>query len=199
MPGFDDKANHLLSRLREDYQSGATALALKTLRELAVYAEKATVDDLSALLGELRNARPSMIVIGNALARVESQLAAGERPLAAINQVTRELENASAAIAQHAHPLIPASAVIMTHSASSVVLELFRLLVREQHSFSVICTQSSPGLEGHPLARALYAPEYLLRDSSGVPGHRQGQRAGRFFVPWLASAISGSSGQGCLG
>lgn len=168
MPDFDDKAKDLLERLRNDHESGATALTLKTLRDLTVYAEDANPDDLAALLDELRNTRPSMIVIGNALARVASQLAGGERPLAAIPQVTRALENASAAIVQHAHPLIPANAVIMTHSASSVVLELFRLLSRERHGFSVICTQSSPGFEGHQLARALNdmkVPVTLITDA----------------------------------
>lgn len=157
MAGFDDKAQALLNRLREDYESGATALALDTLRGLAAYVEETApaTAELTPLLQELRNARPSMIVIGNAMTRVESLLNSGSKPPAAVNQVIDELDNASAAIAQHASAKIPANAVIMTHSASSVVLGLFRLLARNQQRFSVICTQSSPGMEGHQLALAL--------------------------------------------
>ncbi len=168
MPDFDDTAKDLLERLRNDHESGATALALKTLSDLAVYTEEANRNGLAALLEELRNARPSMIVIANALARVESQLAGGKSPLAAINRVTRELENASETIAQYARQQIPSNAVIMTHSASSVVMALFRLLARERHRFSVICTQSSPGFEGHQLAlilNDLKVPVTLITDA----------------------------------
>lgn len=168
MSGFDDKAMELLRMLRTDYESGATALALKTLKGLALYVEAVKPGDLRPLLKELRNARPSMILIANALARVASRMSGGETALAAINQVTCELENASSAIAQHTHSLIPTNAVIMTHSASSVVLRLFRLLAHEQHAFSVICTQSSPGLEGHELALALNGmrvPVTLITDA----------------------------------
>lgn len=163
MAGFDDKAQALLNRLREDYESGATALALDMLRGLAACVEETApaTADLTPLLQELRNARPSMIVIGNAMARVESLLNSENTPLAAVNQVIDELDNASAAIAEHAIRKIPANAVIMTHSASSVVQELFRLLARKQQRFSVICTQSSPGMEGHQLALAL--------DNLGIP------------------------------
>lgn len=157
MADFDKSAQELLNRLREDYESGATALALDTLRGLAdcVEATNPQPADLKPLLQELRNARPSMIVIGNAMARVESLLNDGGKPQAAVNQVIHELDNASAAIAEHASDKIPVNAVIMTHSASSVVTALFRRLARNQHRFSVICTQSSPGMEGHQLALAL--------------------------------------------
>ncbi|MEQ9547135.1 MAG: initiation factor 2B [Marinobacter sp.] len=168
MPDFDDTARDLLERLRNDHESGATALALRTLSDLAVYTEDADRDDLAALLEALRNARPSMLVIDNALARVESQLADGKSPLAAINHVTRELESASVTIAQYARQQIPSNAVIMTHSASSVVIALFRLLVRKRHRFSVICTQSSPGFEGHQLAlilNDLKVPVTLITDA----------------------------------
>lgn len=170
MPAFDDRAQELLNRLREDYESGATALALKTLSEMATYVEAARPNpvELAPLLEELRETRPSMIVIGNAMARVKARLASGDSPLAAVNQVSNELENASSAIAQHARRQIPADAVIITHSSSSVVLRLFRLLVEEQHRFSVICTQSSPGMEGHKLALALNdlgVPVTLITDA----------------------------------
>lgn len=170
MPGFDDSATGLLNRLREDAESGATALALKTLRDLTAYIEQSrpAASTLAGLFDELRKARPSMIVIGNSIAKIEAQLADGESPLDTVRQVASELENASAAIARHASRQIPADAVVMTHSASSVVIELFHLLARKKQTFSVICTQSSPGMEGHELAIALNdmgVPVTLITDA----------------------------------
>lgn len=185
MAGFDDSAKKLLNRLRDDHESGATELALNTLRELAacVEATDPAAEELEGLLAELRKARPSMIVIGNAMARVESALEDGDTPLASVDQVTRELENASTAIAEHARQQIPANAVIMTHSASSAVLGLFRLLAREQHRFCVICTQSSPGMEGHQLALAL--------DDLGVPVTLITDAQMALFVPRADVVVSG--------
>lgn len=170
MPGLDERTQELLDRLRDDYESGATKLALKTLSHLVAYIKAAQPipADLEPLLDRLLEARPSMPVIGNAIGKVKSCIADGMLPLAAANQVASELENASSAIVQHARRQIPSNAVIMTHSASSVVLELFRLLVHDQHRFSVICTQSSPGMEGHQLAIALNdlgVPVTLITDA----------------------------------
>jgi len=109
-----------------------------------------------------------MIVIGNSIAKIESRLTNEASPLAAARHVTSELENASAAIARHASRQIPADAVVMTHSASSVVIELFHLLAQRKQNFSVICTQSSPGLEGHKLAKTLNdmgVPVTLITDA----------------------------------
>ncbi|MCL7942682.1 translation initiation factor eIF-2B subunit [Marinobacter sp. ATCH36] len=170
MPGLDDRAQQLLDRLQKDYESGATKLALKTLSDLVAYVKAAqpTPSDLEPLLDRLLEARPSMPVIGNAIGKFKSCIADGISPLAAANQVASELENASSTIVRHARRQIPSNAVIMTHSASSVVLGLFRLLVHKQHQFSVICTQSSPGMEGHQLATALNdlgVPVTLITDA----------------------------------
>ncbi len=185
MPDSDDRASELLNRLREDAQSGATALALKTLRDLAAYIEQSrpAANALARLFDELRRARPSMIVIGNSIARIESQLADGESPLDSVRQVASELENASAAIASHASRQIPADAVVMTHSASSVVIELFRLLARNKQAFSVICTQSSPGLEGHELAITL--------NDMGVPVTLITDAQIGLFMPWADVVVTG--------
>ncbi len=84
MSGFDNRAQQLLNSLREDYESGATTLALNTLKSLAAYVEAThpAPGDLTPLFDELRKARPSMIVIGNAMAKVESLLEGGNPPLA---------------------------------------------------------------------------------------------------------------------
>lgn len=170
MSGFDQKAESLLTMLREDYQSGATLLALKTLKGLASCIEECepSNSDLERLLAELRCARPSMVVIGNALAKVASQLAGGQEASAVVRDVISQLENASDTIVRYASEQLPPNAVIMTHSASSLVLRLFRLLAEQHQRFSVICTQSSPGHEGHALARTLNeleVPVTLITDA----------------------------------
>ncbi len=171
MQALDTKAETLLAGVREDYQSGATQLASRTLNQLLSYLDdvKPDAEALSRLISELRAARPSMIVIGNALGMVQERWSeARDHPRQAILDTLRQLENASMAIARHARRQLPDNPVLMTHSASSVVLALLRELAEAGQPFSVICTQSSPGFEGHILARALNdlaVPVTLITDA----------------------------------
>lgn len=155
---MDEPAKTLLSALKNDHQSGATALALETLRQLEQYVINSAppLDRLARLLENVRLARPSMVVIGNAIARLETSLACcPESPLTAIQQIQGQLRHATSKVVELTTPRVPEHAVIMTHSASSVAMTLFQTLARENRRFSVICTQSSPGFEGHDLAKAL--------------------------------------------
>jgi len=171
MQELDSRARSLLAGMRNDYQSGATQLALNTLDELLSYLDEVgpDIEVLSRLLAQLRAARPSMIVIGNALSMIEQRLA--REPHAArqaLVSIRDQLQNATATIARHAREHLPKAPVIMTHSASSVVLALFRSMAENHQSFSVICTQSSPGFEGHSLALALNdlsVPVTLITDA----------------------------------
>lgn len=158
MRELDERAQSLLAELREDLQSGATQLALNTLDRLISYLDEVEPDGetLLELLAELRAARPSMIVIGNALSMIAERLTSDSRGARQVVIDTRDqLENATMEIARHARDHLPRNPVILTHSASSAVLTLFRSMTERHQSFSVICTQSSPGLEGHTLAQAL--------------------------------------------
>ncbi|MBL3823650.1 MULTISPECIES: translation initiation factor eIF-2B [unclassified Marinobacter] len=171
MQGLDFRARTILAGVREDFQSGATQLALNTLDELLSYLDdtKPGVEALYRLLAELRAARPSMIVIGNALGMIEQRLASDPHAARqAVLDTRDQLQNATTSISRHAREHLPKAPVIMTHSASSVVLALFRSMAENQQSFSVICTQSSPGFEGHSLARALdnlSVPVTLITDA----------------------------------
>ncbi|MEE3118646.1 MAG: initiation factor 2B [Pseudomonadota bacterium] len=164
MARLDPSAQGLLDDLIADHHSGATDLALKTLHDLADYtrSRRPKGPALTNLLTQLQGARPSMVVIAGTLARVQQRLAsATEDPAAEIEAVQRELMEATDDLIGHARSQIPEGAVIMTHSASSVLVRLFQRLVTAHTGFSVICTQSSPGHEGHRLARLL--------DRLGVP------------------------------
>ncbi|WP_203299127.1 translation initiation factor eIF-2B [Marinobacter sediminum] len=158
MARLDPAAQALLDSLHADHQSGATELTLKILRDLAEYVrlERPKPGKLTALLDKLRDARPSMVVIANAMARVQERLQAhNSEPVTAIEAVHEELTVATDTLINHARSHIPEGAVIMTHSASSVLERLFQRLMEEHVGFSVICTQSSPGHEGHQLASVL--------------------------------------------
>ncbi|WP_372994596.1 initiation factor 2B [Marinobacter sp.] len=171
MPELDARARALLAGLRDDAQSGATRLAVNTLNDLLSYLDDVRPDAsaLAKLLAALRATRPSMIVISNALAMIEKQLA--RDPLTArqaIIDIRNRLQNATETITRYAREQLPETPVIMTHSASSMVLRLFRSMVEAHQSFSVICTQSSPGCEGHSLALALddlSVPVTLITDA----------------------------------
>ncbi|AOY89361.1 initiation factor 2B [Marinobacter salinus] len=171
MANSDPQTDSLLSRLRNDRQSGATELALRTLKELVDYLDAIKPDSakISRLLEALKQARPSMVVIGNAVEKVETRWTENGGPAqAAALAVIRELEEAGDRLLEHALNQVPAGAVIMTHSASSLLARLFRQLAREQRPFSVICTQSSPGMEGHQLAATvnqLEVPVTLITDA----------------------------------
>ncbi|MEQ5816337.1 initiation factor 2B [Marinobacter sp. NFXS11] len=158
MQELDERAESLLAGLQTDFQSGATQLALNTLNQLLSYLDDVEPEGETflRLLAELRAARPSMIVIGNALSMIEEQLATDPQVARqAVIQTRDQLANATRTIARHASDHLPGAPVILTHSASSAVLALFRIMAEQGQTFSVICTQSSPGFEGHSLARAL--------------------------------------------
>lgn len=171
MKALDSAAESLLADVRDDHESGATKLALLTLGKLLTYIDDVSpdVDALSHLISELRAARPSMIVIDNALALVEERIEQNPaEPGSAILDIRKQLEGASSAIARQARDELVHNPVIMTHSASSVVLSLFQALAEAGAPFSVICTQSEPGLEGHSLAVALNdlsVPVTLITDA----------------------------------
>lgn len=160
----DARAQALLDQLKNDTQSGASQLARITLRNLQAYvATKSTsASDLEPLLDALADARPSMTVIGNTMARLKRNLSQNPGQTAqVIAKLIATLETASNQLIHHARSLLEPGDTILTHSASSVALRLFTALKHEGFAFSVICTQSSPGLEGHTLAREL--------DQLGVP------------------------------
>lgn len=171
MQQLNARAQSIVAELREDLQSGATELARKTLDQVLAYLDHEQPDagTLRTLLSELRQARPSMIVIGNALARIEQRGSAEPHAAReAILEIRAQLRDATSAMARHAREELPDTPVIMTHSASSAVLALFRSLAKDKKRFSVICTQSSPGFEGHTLARTLdglSVPVTLITDA----------------------------------
>ena len=163
---MDRQAQAIVDRVRADLESGATRLAVDTLDALSHWLQTTPAGEqqIRELLDNLETARPSMVPLGNAIRRCRhfSGDNSGEesfraRLLAALGQIKEQLQSATAAIARLAAQQVPARAVIITHSRSTQVMDLFRLLAERRQPFSVICTQSSPGNEGFAVARELDA------------------------------------------
>lgn len=169
-PEPDFPARKIVETVRTDNQSGAAQLATRALTLLRQWlaAGEVSPDTLKKLLNDLAGARPSMVPLANAIERVRQSLigsqdgaSAAEQALPVVDSVLEQIASANQRVAEIATTRIPERARIFTHSRSSQVLAVFRLLVQQGRNFSVICTQGSPGNEGFTLAREL--------DELGVP------------------------------
>ncbi|RBP29717.1 translation initiation factor eIF-2B subunit delta [Marinobacter pelagius] len=167
---MDQRARAIVEAVRKDNQSGATQLAQKVLQEVRQWliGEVVPANALEELFDDLTRTRPSMVPLANAVTRCRELFGpwrnsekVSEQAVPVVASVLEQLIRANERVALSAFELVPENAAILTHSRSSQVLALFRLLAERQHPFSVICTQSSPGNEGFTLAREL--------DELGVP------------------------------
>src|SRR5690606_29459028 len=169
-PEPDSRACKIVETVRTDTQSGAAQLATTALILVLQWLAAGGVspDALEQLLTDLAKARPSMVPLANAIERVRQGLVGGQRGASAAEQalpvvdsVLEQIASANRRVAEFATTRGSEQAINVTHSRSSQVLALFRLLVQQGRNFSVICTQSSPGNEGFTLAQEL--------DELGVP------------------------------
>ncbi|MGF2735877.1 translation initiation factor eIF-2B [Marinobacter sp. DUT-1] len=167
---MDAKARAIVATVREDRQAGAAQLTTNALGSVRDWLIPGGVSAsmLEAVLEGLTEARPSMVPLANAVARChelfgpwQNSRDVSEQAAPVVSSVLEQLARANERVALSAFELVPEQATILTHSRSSQVVALFRLLAERQHPFSVICTQSSPGNEGFTLAREL--------DGLGVP------------------------------
>ena len=169
-PEPDSRACKIVETVLTDTQSGAAQLATTALTLVRQWlaSDEVSPDTLKKLLTDLAGARPSMVPLANAMERVRQGLthsqdgaSAAEQALPVVDSVLEQIASANRRVAEFATTRVSEQAIIFTHSRSSQVLALFRLLVQQGRNFSVICTQSSPGNEGFTLAREL--------DELGVP------------------------------
>lgn len=176
-PEPDSRASKIIETVRTDTQSGAAQLATRALTLVKQWLTAGEVSPaaLGQLLTNLAKARPSMVPLANAIERVRQSLvgtqdgaSTAEQALPVVDSVLEQLASANQRVAEIAATRVPEQAIIFTHSRSSQVLALFRLLVQQGRNFSVICTQSSPGNEGFTLARELNelgVPVTLITDA----------------------------------
>lgn len=163
------KFNREIAEIRADRVRGASELARRCLSILAEAARALPAKDAATLrerllhlAAELAKTRPSMAPVQNLLHRwrEESSIDAGTdlaaaRQLAAARATALIVASrrAVADCATHAARLLGAGRTIMTHSLSSTVLEVCRLL--ESDGLRAIITESRPLEEGRQLAERL--------------------------------------------
>lgn len=169
-----DNADFKSRRLRavaDDFNSGASTLARKTLEDIIDFADCCDAettaelgDELADLAEQLSQARPSRVAVSNALTRWSSCLeqlpeddlkAARSEAQAAAEEVIEELETARQAAVQACMQELKDGMTIMTHSASSSVMALFNACYQAGIRLEAIVTESRPGMEGRRLARFL--------------------------------------------
>jgi len=163
--------NLVIAEIRDDRKHGASELARRCLTLLAETAQSIPVEDVVALQEQLQTlacalaeTRPSMTSLQNLLHRWREELTL---------DATLDLVTARAMAARQAEALIAASRqavadcatqaaqllgpgrTLMTHSLSSTVLQVCRLL--RNQGLRVIATESRPLTEGCSLAEKLSA------------------------------------------
>ena len=144
---------HKLTELiRNDRSHGATELALIALGGIASL--EIEPSELIGLIETLKAARPSMSALQVLLTRLELRL--GQQPAAiACGELIEEVRAARLQAAAHMATLIDPGDVLMTHSLSSTVKEVFTMLSRANFAGRIIVTESRPGDEGKLLVASL--------------------------------------------
>lgn len=155
----------LKQQLQDNRQSGASELAIETLSHLHEFLQQTdtkTAAELANIVVELSQIRPSMHAVTNALKRWLAQVITlhfnGEFRLHYLKQLADIrvlLIQASDHVVGHACQLIQPGQTILTHSRSSQVLALFKMLKQQQTDFRVVVTVSAPGNEGFLVAEQL--------------------------------------------
>ncbi|MFQ5810510.1 MAG: translation initiation factor eIF-2B [Armatimonadota bacterium] len=144
-----------IEAIASDNTSGATELTARACDVLREAARGTGIDGLWEVGQRLLAAQPAMASMINAVnvALLAAEDASGASP----ERLKTALQERPAAIATAAWPLLPANAVAMTHSFSSVVLRWLLEAHRRGRCAEVYCTESRPMLEGVALAGQLAA------------------------------------------
>jgi ribose 1,5-bisphosphate isomerase len=161
--------NLVLAEIRDDRTHGASELARRCLRILAEAARGQSTDSVAelrerllALSVELAQTRPSMAPVQNLLRRWREALTfAEEADLATARRMAVERvevliaasRQAVTDCAARAAELLGSGQTVMTHSLSSTVMEVCRLL--KDQGLRMIVTESRPLMEGCRLAEQL--------------------------------------------
>ncbi|KGM06496.1 Translation initiation factor 2B alpha/beta/delta-type subunit [Methylophaga thiooxydans] len=159
----------LFTSLRNNRKAGATELALITLAELKACLEEMpfqSISELGDMADQLGHARPSMVVLSNALSRWQhrQELAktfSKQGYMDGLSDIYREISDASDNVAENASSLVKPGMTLLTHSRSSQVSSLFEHLLEQHVNFNVVVTISEPSKEGLLVASEL--------DRFGIP------------------------------
>lgn len=164
-------AQQSLSEITNNHKDGASQLARRCLQLVAEYGQAIETTQpptmevfraqLFIYIKKLQAARPSMVAIENLLQRLMVSLNNWPQDLAeAVDYVGEQvqviIEESNHAVVESAvqmKALIQPGSVILTHSISSTIIEVFRQCLH--FSVKAIITESRPGNEGVMLAKQL--------------------------------------------
>ena len=182
-------ATSLIENVRNDRAHGASALARQCLIGIAEYARDPAVNDVTTLRDslvqlahELQEARPTMAPISNLVDRWRTAFEkAGTEHLDQVRAqavicakaLIAESEQAVRRAAARAADLIGSDKIIITHSLSSTVVNVFEILGPRSRA---IITESHPPGEGRRLAEKLsalgIATDFITDQQMGLFVHR---------------------------
>ncbi|MDP6651696.1 MAG: hypothetical protein QGF90_06260 [Gammaproteobacteria bacterium] len=153
---------------RDHDSTELTLLAIDGVRRVVEQNENENLSELvqgvKSLIVDLRNSRPSMVALDNLLEPIQnSTLNSGAtnvemfrtKMVNSCADVIRFARNAQDLAVQNMVSLIEANDVIMTHSISSTVKNVFAHLSESQPTVEIIITESRPGDEGKLLTAFL--------------------------------------------
>ncbi len=156
-----EKCDTLASDLRNGKVIGSTEAAyavLNLLRSASLSCRSLLVKFISTCIPKLINARPTSIVMVNLtrevlkafveLARNRGFQSAAEEIPTIVKSIKEKVELVKKSIAAHGSKRIVDGDVVLTHSYSSTVIELFREALKRGIKFSVVVTESRPVGEG---------------------------------------------------
>lgn len=154
----------IIEEMREERIMGASYLARRGAEAYLKLAEilegEELLNALEELAGEIRAVNPTMASLHN-LTEFIKPSPDREFVRSKAFEFIRLSEEAKREIGNIGSELIDEGDVIITHSFSSTVLEIFKVARRKGKHFKVIITESAPDYEGMALAREL--------ESIGVP------------------------------
>jgi translation initiation factor 2B subunit (eIF-2B alpha/beta/delta family)/ADP-ribose pyrophosphatase YjhB (NUDIX family) len=176
-----------VKEIREDRVHGATFLGQESVRLLSAAAKASDARDTDTLFSHLllvtlrlRRAQPAMANVWNLTGKFlqivnkhredgaplqELLITVEKTSVRILEESAKATEDASRNTAQ----ILPAGAVVLTHSFSSTVLRSLELGFKGGRDFKVYATESYPGMEGKQLAKELIAsgvPVTLIADSA---------------------------------
>jgi eIF-2B alpha/beta/delta-like uncharacterized protein len=165
MPGYLE----LIDAIARDKIAGAMALAIKGSLAIKSFIETAPYQDsiafkqeLTSFCHQLIKAQPSMASFLHltsdvlyAVDREQDLSSQKESALIAADQFARRLSNANARIARTAAQVINKGHRILTHSYSGTAESSFKQAHKQGGTFTVICPEGRPALEGREMAIAL--------------------------------------------
>ena len=168
---FTDEVEALLTDVINDRQSGAAQIACKAADVIGAFATSSFASDVAtlhqglrdllqrmcyahAVMAPLWNLREYILTVVEQNANLPVEQLCTRVTQAAVS-FSRSIERRRNGVAQRAANLITEGIVILTHSASSVVLATLSLARSQGKRFRVLCTESHPGGEGVALCEAL--------------------------------------------